>query len=1463
MMDRVGTRLETIDMSGMTCKIGKPTRFNNGGHTLKTIKLGWDWINVTSNPDYFLADFYSLENIEWGTNIKININNLWKINEQQKLTVQSLVNLFNALYNFSTDGGTHTVIIGATNIAKLTREQMLIAIKKHWTIQGAPIQGVFRDTDISTLTSDDTVTAVAIELTADNYLTRIDEVLGVYTNAVDVYFFDDGSVTTLDNMCYNNNTTTKDRIQNVTFLDGYFENCTSFKNTLRELKGLVTVTGMPDNVTDMTYAFFNIPTLISVSKIPSKCTNFNVTFRGCGKLTSVPVNGWTGDLYMVFMECNLLNQQINITNPRDLSYTFCGCGELTISPTFTGAYTENIDNLFSGCSKLTSITLPTTWRPSSAKSTFSGCTQLVTIENLDALDMSNCYNCFNMFNSCGLQDYSSIENWNLSSCSSFANMFDNAKCTGSIDISKWTTSTGAIHKMFSGSYFTSINVSNLVKSGHNNISEMFRGARASEIIGMDTWDTSNITNWFYAFGGCSNLKELNISNWVFKDVDYNNAWIWVGTSFDKIIANNIYASNPSKVAYFLNDPVKGIKCSVKEFIMDDINPNQTNFSAMFEGTNIKNDIIFPSWATNVSNCFKGCTGMTHIHSNWKTEYTAMENTTDCYAGCTGITHCDGVDLGVNEYITGLDEVPTNWGGYGFDKYNTLIMTIDTNLGNTLSITMFWSNQGLREDRLTNWGDGTIDAEVSHTYAEHGIYHIKTKAYNINQVSMPGAKYVTEVENIPPYRVICDNFFEGCSNLTRAIGYNLTPTTCYNMFRGCSSLTEIIGLDTWDMSNCTNYSNFLRDCSSITYDTLLQSSNVLDFSSCINNNGALENIFNGVTFDDAVPLQRLNVSPIRSARDMLIGIKVNGDLDLSMWDIHPTILEGFLSGATINGAVNLSGWDVSNCTNFKRMLYWPSGITSVNLSGWDFSNGNSDSYAFLGCPASDWNFTGASGIKFNIIITNPQNHSVDSLVGLFNALYDFASAGNTNTHTIEIGSTNLAKLTNEQKMIAVNKGWKLAGYPVIKITSSVNLSSVDADNSITKAYVELTSDNVATRMSEVMTAYPNITELYFYENGSVTSLDGLFTSLDISIKSQFTKIVFMNGHFNNVSDMTEAIREVGSLDEIPVSWGGYGLDKNVTSIYVIDTTHLTNTTTFNLVLQDNQAGITDWGDGVINSEKSHTYAEHGVYTIKTKSSSHGYAPSNDLQTALIEIKQIKLIGHNGTQNYSQMFSGCGNLRKVTAYDLAPTNCDSMFYKCWSLTEIIGMETWDMSNCTTMSNMFHECSSLPNDQFQVVSTWNAPKVNDMARAFEGASLLTSIDISNFTLVDRIDYAFIGCSNLEYVKLGGNITRALQAFRFCSSLTRIDNFNFNGYSGHYMFNGCNKLSNIEWKGVLSFGELGNNLFMMQDCPLSVNTMVSLFNILAKVTEAQTLNLGSTNLAKLTAEQIAIATNKGWTLQ
>ena len=51
---------------------------------------------------------------------------------------------------------------------------------------------------------------------------------------------------------------------------------------------------------------------------------------------------------------------------------------------------------------------------------------------------------------------------------------------------------------------------------------------------------------------------------------------------------------------------------------------------------------------------------------------------------------------------------------------------------------------------------------------------------------------------------------------------------------------------------------------------------------------------------------------------------------------------------------------------------------------------------------------------------------------------------------------------------------------------------------------------------------------------------------------------------------------------------------------------------------------------------------------------------------------------------------------------------------------------------------------------------------------------------------------------------------------------------------------------------------------CPLTVDSLVSVLNALQQLDEgtSYTCTIGSTNLAKLTDEQKAIATNKGWTL-
>lgn len=64
------------------------------------------------------------------------------------------------------------------------------------------------------------------------------------------------------------------------------------------------------------------------------------------------------------------------------------------------------------------------------------------------------------------------------------------------------------------------------------------------------------------------------------------------------------------------------------------------------------------------------------------------------------------------------------------------------------------------------------------------------------------------------------------------------------------------------------------------------------------------------------------------------------------------------------------------------------------------------------------------ISFTNCLNYLPNLTVQSLMNVINNVYDFRANGETTTRTLQLGSTNLNKLTDEQKAVATNKGWNL-------------------------------------------------------------------------------------------------------------------------------------------------------------------------------------------------------------------------------------------------------------------------------------------------------------------------------------------------------------------------------------------------------------------------------------------------------
>ena len=122
------------------------------------------------------------------------------------------------------------------------------------------------------------------------------------------------------------------------------------------------------------------------------------------------------------------------------------------------------------------------------------------------------------------------------------------------------------------------------------------------------------------------------------------------------------------------------------------------------------------------------------------------------------------------------------------------------------------------------------------------------------------------------------------------------------------------------------------------------------------------------------------------------------------------------------------------------------------------------------------------------------------------------------------------------------------------------------------------------------------------------------------------------------------------------------------------------------------------------------------------------------------------------------------------------------------------------------------------------------------------------------------FYTCPRLDNVIIPNGITAlGNTCFAYCTKLTTISipsgvtNIPLNAFTG------CTALKNI----TLGDGFLATiNLNMSNE--FTADDIVSMFNALGTVPSGstRTFYLGATNLAKLTAEQKAIATDKGWTL-
>lgn len=224
---------------------------------------------------------------------------------------------------------------------------------------------------------------------------------------------------------------------------------------------------------------------------------------------------------------------------------------------------------------------------------------------------------------------------------------------------------------------------------------------------------------------------------------------------------------------------------------------------------------------------------------------------------------------------------------------------------------------------------------------------------------------------------------------------------------------------------------------------------------------------------------------------------------------------------------------------------------------------------------------------------------------------------------------------------------------------------------------------------------------------------------------------------------------------------------------------------------------------------------------------GYKNFTNYPSNVTKFKYFQFDSTSATTYFGNAWKGCSSLTEFPLIDTSNgTDFSNAWYGCSSLTSFPQL---DLSAGTTFREAWRDCTALK--EFPIL---NLSKGTDFSNAWDSCSSLTE-----FSALDL-----------------SNGTNFFQAWEYCSSLTSMPALDLSkGTDFSNAWWACNKLTNLG-----GFGAIKESIDLHY-CPLTAESIMNVINQAATVT-GKTMTLGSDNLAKLSDEQKAVATSKGWTL-
>ena len=550
------------------------------------------------------------------------------------------------------------------------------------------------------------------------------------------------------------------------------------------------------------------------------------------------------------------------------------------------------------------------------------------------------------------------------------------------------------HTINAVDWLLNTNVENIIDCQFNTLYTKFTDYTSLKKVQNLTYTGSVFNDYF---SGCTNLQtaSINISSSTtkldnaFKDcpnllwVDFLESDLSAVTTIDGIFNNDInlsaiydlkitnpntYASNQTLIGcplsitdgLYINSNSAldmfriGENSAISEFTDFEFGSDATDLSMLFANyPKLIKDIYIPSHVLNVSQMFYNCLLLENVQSNWTNSYDMNNDTdpsndvitTDCYAGCTNIKYIDG-DLYMNEYgeLNAIYNIPVEWGGIENFLENQNVFEVNTAYMTDNTITLA-GNNGIY---ITDWGDGTIDKLITHTYTKTGKYRIITDNSDTFGtgfiVDSELSKAIVNVLHLDIAITNGSHLFDGWVNLLTIRAMSNTFNSYDYMFNNCSNLLDPdFNNVTWGQSvtsvtcMCNNCNKFTKSPISIIPDSctnmdyLFDNTNISDLNKFTIGSGI-------ISYENWIPPQLINFN------DCII--KSNHNY--------------FEGNTTIQYTKNLNRPNTTSwlnyfngCTSLKEDIYFPLNTTDVTNCYYNCSS--------LTRIHNNWNNTYTNGI----------------------------------------------------------------------------------------------------------------------------------------------------------------------------------------------------------------------------------------------------------------------------------------------------------------------------------------------------------------------------------------------------------------------------------------------------------------------------------------------------------------------